>query len=441
MRARIPDHTSTIERNGATVTFDVCENDGPTILLIPTWEIIHSRSWKFQIPYLSRHYRVVSYDPVGNGRSSRSTDPSRYALDERVADALAVLDATGTSTAVAVGLSLSGGIGLALTAMHPDRVDGLVAIAAAHPWGVPHPDRANIAETFALELDAPEGWQKYNLQYWRTNWQDFSEFFQAEVHSDPHSTKGWDDATSWASETTGDMVAAGSMAPPAYDPEAYEAAVRSIDVPTLLIHGDADRIIHHDGSTVLQKMIPGARLATLAGSGHAPTGRYPVQVNHLITGHVDHIHNTPRPDSTWHVGHARPKKALMISSPIGLGHARRDVSIVEELRTIHPDLDVEWMAQDPVTRVLDAAGETIHPASAWLASESAHIEDEAGEHDLAVFQAVREMDEILLANFMLIDEVVADGQYDLVIGDESWELDYHLHENPNIKKTPYAWLT
>ena len=82
MRARYPDHTGTIQRNGASVTFDVYDNDAPTILLIPTWEIIHSRSWKFQVPFLSRHYRVVTYDPVGNGRSDRSTDPARYSNTE-----------------------------------------------------------------------------------------------------------------------------------------------------------------------------------------------------------------------------------------------------------------------------------------------------------------------------------------------------------------------
>jgi len=108
---------------------------------------------------------------------------------------------------------------------------------------------------------------------------------------------------------------------------------------------------------------------------------------------------------------------------------------------IHPDLHIDWLAQDPVTRVLDASNETIHPASRLMANESAHIESESGEHDLNVFQALRDMDEIQVANFMVIDEVVAAGQYDLVIGDESWELDYHLHENPGLKKASYAWMT
>jgi UDP:flavonoid glycosyltransferase YjiC (YdhE family) len=51
------------------------------------------------------------------------------------------------------------------------------------------------------------------------------------------------------------------------------------------------------------------------------------------------------------------------------------------------------------------------------------------------------MDEILLANFMLFHDVVRDEQYDLWIGDEAWELDYYLHENPELKRAAYVWLT
>ena len=51
------------------------------------------------------------------------------------------------------------------------------------------------------------------------------------------------------------------------------------------------------------------------------------------------------------------------------------------------------------------------------------------------------MDEILLANFMVFHDVVRDEQYDLWIGDEAWELDYYLHENPEQKRAAYVWLT
>ena len=51
------------------------------------------------------------------------------------------------------------------------------------------------------------------------------------------------------------------------------------------------------------------------------------------------------------------------------------------------------------------------------------------------------MDEILLANFMVFHDLVREEHYDLWIGDEAWELDYYLHENPEQKRAAYVWLT
>ena len=61
---------------------------------------------------------------------------------------------------------------------------------------------------------------------------------------------------------------------------------------------------------------------------------------------------------------------LYVSSPIGLGHVRRDLAIAGELRARHPDLQIDWLAQPPVTRVLEECGERVHPASRALVSET-----------------------------------------------------------------------
>jgi predicted glycosyltransferase len=117
---------------------------------------------------------------------------------------------------------------------------------------------------------------------------------------------------------------------------------------------------------------------------------------------------------------------LYLSSPIGLGHARRDLAIVDQLRQVRPDAQVDWLAQHPVTEFLGRRGERVHPASAWLANESAHIEAEAGEHHLDSFEAIRQMDEILVANFMVFADVVERDHYDLWVGDEAREIDHFL---------------
>ena len=183
---------------------------------------------------------------------------------------------------------------------------------------------------------------------------------------------------------------------------------------------------------------PAATWSLLEGSGHGPHVRDPVKVNLLLR---DFVAPPPRRRARWVRGQVAPQRALFVSSPIGLGHAQRDAAIAAELRPLHPDLEIDWLAQHPVTAVLEARGERVHPASAHLANESRHIESESAEHDLHCFQAFRRMDEILLANFMVFHDLVREDHYDLWIGDEAWELDYYLHENPEHKRAAYVWLT
>ena len=53
------------------VHYEVYGTGASTILLLPTWSIVHSRHWKMQIAYLARHCRVVAFDGRGNGLSDR----------------------------------------------------------------------------------------------------------------------------------------------------------------------------------------------------------------------------------------------------------------------------------------------------------------------------------------------------------------------------------
>jgi hypothetical protein len=176
------------------------------------------------------------------------------------------------------------------------------------------------------------------------------------------------------------------------------------------------------------------RLVLPEGAGHAPRARDPVKVNRLVAASAG-VGAAPA-TRTWTRALQRPRRALYLSSPIGLGHARRDLAIARELRDRVPGLEIDWLAQDPVTRVLEAEGERIHPASAWLANESTHIESESAEHDLHAFQTIRRMDEILIANFMVFHDVVREQAYDLWVGDEAWELDYSCTRTPRRSGPP-----
>ena len=101
-RARYPDREGFVERDGVRVFYEVYGDGEPTILLLPTWSIMHSRFWKAQIPYLARRFRVITFDGRGNGKSDRPPEPEAYAEQEFADDALAVMDATSTACSVPV---------------------------------------------------------------------------------------------------------------------------------------------------------------------------------------------------------------------------------------------------------------------------------------------------------------------------------------------------
>jgi len=433
-RARYPHESGYVERDGVRLYYEVYGAGKPTVFLLPTWSIVHSRHWKMQIPYLARHCRVITFDGRGNGRSDRPQEPEAYGEREYAADALAVMDATDTDRAVLVSFSLGAHRAAILAAEHPDRVAGAVFIGPAWPGGgEPLPERT--VHAWEQELETDEGWAKYNKHYWLRDYPGFLEFFFSRFFTEPHSTKPIEDCVGWGLETTAETLVTMENAPGLEPEEARDLAGR-LRCPLLVIHGRDDAIISVSRGAALAEQA-GGQVVVLEGSGHGPHVRDPVKVNLLLRDFIA----PPPPRQRWVRGKSRRKRALYISSPIGLGHAQRDVAIADELRKLHPDLEIDWLAQHPVTSVLESRGERIHPASSFLANESRHIESESAEHDLHCFQAIRRMDEILLSNFMVFHDLVRDDHYDLWIGDEAWELDYYLHENPEQKQAAYVWLT
>ena len=432
MRARYPDTEGFIERGGVKVGYEVFGAGEPAILLLTSWAIVHARQWKAQVPYLARHFQVITVEGRGNGRADRPGTAEAYRDREYVDDAIAVLDATGVDRAVVVGLSVGGRHALQLAAWYPERAAGVVAIGAALPWPMP--------PGFDETRDTYEGWGKANRHYWLADYRGWVEFFMSQVFTEPHSTKPHEDGVAWGLDTTAETLLL--TVPAVGEPGAAdaEAICRQVRCPVLIVHGDQDGIVPYDTGVALARWT-GGQMVTIHGGGHAPTLRDPVQVNLLIRNFAESVGHGVPASRTWTRARDRRKRALYVSSPIGLGHVRRDLAIAAELRARHPELQIDWLAQHPVSLVLEERGERVHPASRWLASESSHIESEAGEHDLNAFHAIRRMDEILVANFMVYHDLVSDEPYDLWIADEGWDVDYFLHENPELKRAPYAWLT
>ncbi len=438
MRACEPDDEGSVERDGVRLHYEVYGSGAPTLVLLPTWTVIHSRFWKVQIPYLSRHYRVVTFDGRGNGQSDRPTGSESYTHMQFAADSLAVMDATGTDKAVLVALSCGALWGIQLAADHDDRVLGLVAIAPAVPLAAGLLERMEYE--FGEEYEVTERWAKYNAAYWRKDYPGFLEYFFSQMFNEPHSTKQIEDCVGWGLDTDAETLIDATYGLEACGMQSFVSVCEQVRCPVLVIQGDEDKIRPYAAGVRLAE-VTGGSLVTIEGGGHGPMARDPIKVNKLIREFVDAV-VPPAPRSrTWTRALRRPKRVLYVSSPIGLGHAQRDVAIADELRKLHPDLQIDWLAQHPVTTVLAARGERIHPASAYLASESAVFEDESAEHDLHAFQAIRRMDDTLVNNFMVFADLVEEEPYDLWIGDEAWDIDYFLHENPELKNTAFVWMT
>jgi pimeloyl-ACP methyl ester carboxylesterase/predicted glycosyltransferase len=411
-----------VECDGTRVGYQVFGTGEPTILLMPTWCIVHSRIWKMQIPYLARHHRVVTFDGPGNGRADRPSGPTAYTAARHVDLALAVLDATGTERAIAVASSGGTHRTVRLAAEHPNRVEGVVFIGSFTPLVTDSPTERD--EAFASG-----------------DYDRYLELFMTAAFTEPHSTKAIEDGIGWGHETSLATITDARLGNKV-DADTFRDMCARISCPALVVHGTEDQITPQPHGLALAEAIgDNASVVLIEGGGHRQDVRDPVRFSRLLREFIQAVHPVPPPLRCWPRGSHRARRALYLSSPIGLGHARRDLAISRELRTIHPDLQVDWLTQDPVTRMLNLEGEHLHPASRHLVSESAHLESESSGHDLHCFQAWRRMDEILTANFMVVHDVLEEDNYDLLIGDESWETDHYLHENPELKRSPFVWLT
>jgi predicted glycosyltransferase len=266
------------------------------------------------------------------------------------------------------------------------------------------------------------------------DWPAYIEKFYSICFTEPHSSKPQEDGASYAWATDAQVL---DWSRGGWLGNDVRELARSIRCPTLVIHGDGDKRVPYRFGEEIARVVPGARLLTLGGGGHLPMVRDPVVFNREVRSFVAGCARS----RTWTRAMSRPRRALFISSPIGLGHAQRDLAIARELRKLQPDLVIDWFTVDPAATYLEREGERVHPITRRLANESRHFEHMAGEHDLHAFFALRTMDEVMAHNFMTFCDLMDEEHYDLVIGDESWEVDYYYHENPELKRQPFVFLT
>ena len=297
-RARLPVRTGfSAGPDGVRIAWEEFGAGSPTIVLLPSAPIIHSRQWKAQIHFLSRSWRVITFDGRGNGRSDRPTDPAAYVDDRSVQDIVTVLDATETEQAVLVGLCGDGvWRSIRLAAERPDRVLGIVAFAVGVPrLSPPQPHYVAANAVFDEQLPSSEGWAKMNRHHWRRDYPDYARFFFSEMTTEPHSSKAIEDAAGWAVEGSVAAMLADAEVEFPFDLETIEATCRAVTCPMLLVHGTEDRCQPIARAHRLAE-ITGAPLVVVDGANHMIPGRHPVLANLLIRDFVRGLGQVPRPE-------------------------------------------------------------------------------------------------------------------------------------------------
>jgi UDP-N-acetylglucosamine:LPS N-acetylglucosamine transferase len=132
------------------------------------------------------------------------------------------------------------------------------------------------------------------------------------------------------------------------------------------------------------------------------------------------------------------KKVLFISGSIGLGHVTRDLAVVKEIRKLIPEVDISWLAAHPASQVLQDAGEKLLPDSDRWRDYTAMAEKTAGSGSLNLIKWLFRSRNDWTRNVEVFKEVLSKYQFDLIIGDETYEISVAVKRNPQIKKIPYV---
>jgi pimeloyl-ACP methyl ester carboxylesterase len=222
----------------------------------------NSREWSLQLDRLAGEFTVVAWDAPGCGGSF--DPPDDFGL-EGYADCLAAfVTRLGLDTPHVMGLSFGSGLALELFRRHPDRVRSLVLLSAYAGWagslGREEAERRrHWGQTVA---DLPPGQVVA----------DFAEtLFTPEV---PQEIVQAELAVMTDFRPTGVRAMANAFA----DADLRDV-LPTIDVPTLLVHGDADQRAPLQVAEELHARIRGSKLVVIPGSGHMVTLEAPERVN------------------------------------------------------------------------------------------------------------------------------------------------------------------
>jgi pimeloyl-ACP methyl ester carboxylesterase len=222
------------------------EGAGDPVLLIMGFSY-PGDMWHRVWPAMTDRFRVIRFDNRGVGKSDTPKDA--YTIADMAEDAVAVLDAAGVTRAHVYGASMGGGIAQELALRHPERVASLVLGCTAAPdrRETPAPKLPWIVRVIPPRL-------LIRLRAQRN--------YGADV---PKAAIRADQAILRKSRPRTSGLIGQAQAVAAYS---SKDRVGSIDIPTLVIHGDKDTTVPVEMGRELASLIPGARLEIIEGAAH-----------------------------------------------------------------------------------------------------------------------------------------------------------------------------
>ena len=234
--------------------------DGPPLVKASNW-LTHldfewgSPIWQHWWTELSKHHRVIRYDERGNGMSQR--DVPNVNFETWVRDLETVVDAAGLERFALLGISRGGPIAIAYAVKHPERVSKLV-LYGAFPAGVFHYGSPEELEARRALMSLTRlGWGLHHPAFCRM----FTNRFMP--NSTPVHENWFDDLqrVSTSAENAARLIEVDSNID-------VRSLLRKVEVPTLVLHCDHDRVVSPEHGRQLAAEIPNARYASLPSSNH-----------------------------------------------------------------------------------------------------------------------------------------------------------------------------
>lgn len=224
-------------------------------------------TYRFNIPELSRYYRVVAVDLLGCGYSARPAKGD-YRLSAQAGIVRGLMDKLGIDRATVVGHSMGGPVAMRLALMSPERVSRLVLVSSATDEDLRRAGRsARLARPFMLTF-GPLLWNSRRFRRWER---------RTAVHDPAHITDEVLEGHMRFARMKGNMRGQAATLAGWLDDEPF--AADDITQPTLLIWGEHDRWLPLEGGGELAARIPGARLAVVRSSGHMVLEEQPASSN------------------------------------------------------------------------------------------------------------------------------------------------------------------